>query len=203
MGHSYLTHLESNVYKWVRENTWERFSFGSKSGGSLSSQGVWRDRRDAEAGIETYLRDYPGTLTFVHGPQGSGKSRMLSSVLKDTERSVLQSPHVLMHTYIHFNSTCSPVLVIDCAELYKASSESAMLLSLARQTGYWPIFPFVNSLNNLIDVASMGLIGQKGEILNLLAESMIHLRKQCLLSWIEFVSGKSSQRNVGGCGDRS
>lgn len=37
-----------------------------------------------------------------------------------------------------------------------------MLQSLARQTGYWPVFPFVNSLNNLIDIASVGLIGQKG-----------------------------------------
>lgn len=38
-----------------------------------------------------------------------------------------------------------------------------MVKSLAEQTGYWPIFSFLNSVNNLIDLASVGLIGQKGK----------------------------------------
>lgn len=32
---------------------------------------------------------------------------------------------------------------------------------LAGQTGYWPVFSFLQSLNGLIDLASVGLIGQK------------------------------------------
>ena len=54
-------------------------------------------------------------------------------------------------------------LVIDVTELSKATSDAALLSSLARQTGYWPVFSVFNSLNNLIDLASVGLIGQKGE----------------------------------------
>lgn len=53
-------------------------------------------------------------------------------------------------------------MTIDCSEIIKASSDSALLSAIARQTGYWPVFPFVNALNNMIDIASMGLMGQKG-----------------------------------------
>jgi len=37
-----------------------------------------------------------------------------------------------------------------------------MVAELAKQTGYWPVFTFFNSMSNLIDLASVGLIGQKG-----------------------------------------
>jgi len=30
-------------------------------------------------------------------------------------------------------------------------------------TGYYPVFSFLSSLNGLIDLASVGLIGQKGK----------------------------------------
>jgi RNA12 protein len=54
-------------------------------------------------------------------------------------------------------------MLIDCAEIYAGGSDAAMVASLAEQTGYWPVFTFLNSINNLIDLASVGLIGQKGE----------------------------------------
>lgn len=37
-----------------------------------------------------------------------------------------------------------------------------MIASLAEQTGYWPVFSFLNDINHLVDLASVGLIGQKG-----------------------------------------
>jgi RNA12 protein len=52
--------------------------------------------------------------------------------------------------------------MIDCDALHKASSDSALVAGLAQQTGYWPVFTFLNSINNLIDLASVGIIGQKG-----------------------------------------
>ncbi|TDL27233.1 hypothetical protein BD410DRAFT_740017 [Rickenella mellea] len=140
---NWLDYREYKLYRWIRANTLDRlsFTFASKSEESESSEeGIWKERKDAQDSLHSYLSDLPGTLTFIHGPQGSGKSRMLASCLADNQR---------------------PRLVIDCAEIYKASSASAVLLSLSRQTGYWPVFPFLNSLNNLIDIASVGLIGQK------------------------------------------
>lgn len=53
-------------------------------------------------------------------------------------------------------------LVIDVEALSKAGSDAALVSGLAQQTGYWPVFSFLNSMNNLIDLASVGLIGQKG-----------------------------------------
>lgn len=55
-------------------------------------------------------------------------------------------------------------VVIDCNDIYAGASDSAMVTSLAEQTGYWPIFTFLNSVNNLIDLASVGVIGQKGAV---------------------------------------
>jgi hypothetical protein len=52
-------------------------------------------------------------------------------------------------------------LEIDCAEIYKASNESGLVTALAKQTGYWPVFSFLASANNMVDLAAMGLIGQK------------------------------------------
>lgn len=52
--------------------------------------------------------------------------------------------------------------MVDCRELYKAASDVQLVSELARQTGYWPAFTFLNSMNNVIDLASVGLIGQKG-----------------------------------------
>ena len=54
-------------------------------------------------------------------------------------------------------------MVIDCAEIYAGGSDVAIVASLAEQTGYRPVFTFLNSINNLIDLASVGVIGQKGK----------------------------------------
>ncbi|KAJ3710055.1 RNA12 protein-domain-containing protein [Lentinula guzmanii] len=105
---------EFKVYKWLRANTLERLY--SKSESLPADKQIWKEREDAERGIQAYQSDLPSTVTFVHGPQGSGKSTMIVSALKSAERKSL---------------------VIDCRELSKAS------------------------MNNLIDLASVGLIGQK------------------------------------------
>lgn len=55
-------------------------------------------------------------------------------------------------------------LTIDCRELMKVNSDSQVVTELARQTGYWPHFSFLNSMNTLVDLASVGLIGQKGPL---------------------------------------
>lgn len=53
-------------------------------------------------------------------------------------------------------------MIIDVGVLSKASSDMTLVSGLASQTGYWPIFSFLNSINNIIDLASVGVIGQKG-----------------------------------------
>ncbi|KAI9067059.1 hypothetical protein FKP32DRAFT_1664487 [Trametes sanguinea] len=130
------------IYQWLRTNAFDRFSFSAKDSDAvtLASEGVWKERQDAEEALHKYLTDLPNTICFVHGPQGSGKTRMLSSMLKQQGRKAM---------------------VIDVGELTKAGSDMALVSGLANQTGYWPVFSFLNSVNNLIDLASVGVIGQK------------------------------------------
>jgi len=52
-------------------------------------------------------------------------------------------------------------LIIDVRQLNNAGSDTALVGGLATQTGYWPVFTFLNSMNTLVDLASVGLIGQK------------------------------------------
>lgn len=52
--------------------------------------------------------------------------------------------------------------MIDLRYVKDAPSDQAFVASLAKQTGYWPVFSFLSSASNLVDVASVGVLGQKG-----------------------------------------
>ncbi|KAH8102922.1 RNA12 protein-domain-containing protein [Cristinia sonorae] len=153
----WFDYREFTVYQWLRKNTIERFSLTSPSEvktrneSAYPAEEVWKERQDAAGALERYLSDLPSTVTFVHGPQGSGKTRLLNQVLKDTKRKKL---------------------VIDVRELTKANSEMRLVSGLAVQTGYWPVFSFLNSVNNLIDLASVGLIGQKTGLSSSLSDQL-------------------------------
>lgn len=81
------------------------------------------------------------------GPPGSGKQALVSSV----------------------TSHAKNIIYIDCSELVKqargggggGSSESKLVSALATQLGYFPQFQWANSFSNLVDIASVGLIGTK------------------------------------------
>ncbi|THH15607.1 hypothetical protein EW146_g4901 [Bondarzewia mesenterica] len=144
----WFDYREFKFYQWLRKNTLDRFWMES-NGVDADEEGSWKERRDAEVALKNYLSDMPTTVAFVHGPQGSGKSKMLRRILEDTKRSAL---------------------VIDCNELLRANSEAEVIDALARQTGYWPVFTFLNSVNHMIDLASVGLIGQKAGLSSSLPE---------------------------------
>ncbi|KAI0818814.1 exonuclease [Irpex lacteus] len=143
-----------HAYKWLRSNTIDRFYDEhpkEEAHSDASGTGAWKERQDAEGSLGRYLSDLPSTIMFVHGPQGSGKTRLITSLLNDTKRKAL---------------------IIDVAALGNAGSDAALVSGLAQQTGYWPVFSFLNSMNNLIDLASVGLIGQKAGLSSSLAEQL-------------------------------
>ncbi|EGO21697.1 hypothetical protein SERLADRAFT_362954 [Serpula lacrymans var. lacrymans S7.9] len=149
---NWFNYREFSLYKWMRANTLDRLSFVStSSSGDMPAEDVWKERKDAQIALRSYLSDLPSTIAFIHGPQGSGKSRMLHGLLRETNRKAL---------------------VIDCTELNKASSDARLVAGLAQQTGYWPIFTFLNSMNSMIDLASVGIIGQKAGFSSSLNEQL-------------------------------
>ncbi|KAH0584119.1 hypothetical protein H2248_009688 [Termitomyces sp. 'cryptogamus'] len=139
----WFDYREFRLYKWLRTNAFDLLAPASNHTPvpvGLANSVVWRERKEAVSAIKTYLSDFPTTIEFIHGPQGSGKTRLLETVLKDSGRKAM---------------------IIDCRALQNTTSDSQIVASLAAQTGYWPVFTFLNSVNNLIDLASVGLIGQK------------------------------------------
>ena len=94
---------EYRLYKWLRINTLDRF-YVQNENTSLTTAGneMWQERNDAENAVRVYLSDLPSkrisfrkklfsdgkldTVTFLHGPAGSGKTEMLQSILKGSPR---------------------------------------------------------------------------------------------------------------------
>ncbi|KAI5900140.1 uncharacterized protein SCHCODRAFT_02607113 [Schizophyllum commune H4-8] len=138
---NWFDYKEYRLWQWFRENALDRLplTFESKIA-AAPAEDAWKERMEAFTAIRAYLNDFPSTVAFIHGPQGSGKTRMARAVLEPLDR---------------------PTLEIDCRELVKSTSDAQMIGTLAKQTGYWPIFTFLNSMSNLIDLASVGMIGQK------------------------------------------
>ncbi|EFI28416.1 exonuclease [Coprinopsis cinerea okayama7 len=134
----WFDYKQYNLYKWLRANTLDRLSQPPRDDVPITD--VWKERSAAQDSLKNYLNDVPSSIAFMHGPQGSGKSTLVRTVLSEYDRNVLY---------------------IDCRMLQKAGSDSQLVNELAHQTGYWPVFTLFNSMGNLIDLASVGLIGQK------------------------------------------
>ncbi|CAE6424890.1 unnamed protein product [Rhizoctonia solani] len=159
------------LYKWLRENTYEKiastFSGKRLDQGEVEEPAIWKERKDAKATLRAYLNDFPSTVAVIHGPAGAGKGGLVNSIMKEEDR---------------------PSMTIDCAKIMNAPSDSGVMRELAKQTGYWPYFSFLTSLNNMIDLASVGLIGQKAgfssttetqlrDILNIAATALNRVRE--------------------------
>lgn len=137
---------ENTIYRWLRRNTLDLLdqdpTITSSNAEMMTLEEGWKERKQAKNSIKAYLTDIPTTVAFIHGPQGSGKISMVEKIIAKTGRTTL---------------------IIDCRELLKATTDSQLVGTLATQTGYWPAFTFFNSIGSLIDLASVGLIGQKSK----------------------------------------
>lgn len=147
------------LYSWLKANTVDLLREGSgKDQGK--SQVDWFERRAAKEDIQGWLRESPETFITISGPRGSGKHKLLEEAIPKGVK----------------------VLRIDCAEIARSVGSSgpgpalnigdkdkdgagkldtAIIAALASETGYWPVFGWLNSLNSMIDLASVGLIGSK------------------------------------------
>lgn len=124
------------LYSWLKDKTVGLF-IDEKS---KDEEDDWWERKEAASNIKELLRETPSTFIQISGPRGSGKHQLLSkSIHKDSK---------------HLNINCEFIA-------NNSKTDSALVGSLANETGYWPIFSWVNSISNLIDLAAVGLIGSK------------------------------------------
>ncbi|CCO28884.1 Mitochondrial escape protein 2 [Rhizoctonia solani AG-1 IB] len=146
---NWFDYRDYTLYKWLRENAFERIAstFSGKHIGETEAEepAIWKERKDAKVTLRAYLNDFPSTVAVIHGPAGAGKGELVNSIMKEEDR---------------------PSMTIDCAKILNAPNDSGIVRELAKQTGYWPYFSFLSSLNNMIDLASVGLIGQKARRLS-------------------------------------
>ncbi|OXM81077.1 exonuclease [Cryptococcus neoformans Bt63] len=139
---------EYSLIKTLRQKFVLPTSFGFLNSSAIETEdseeaigkNAWADRIEAEKGVEQWLAEYPSTFITITGPPGSGKSSLVTRVLKQQDK---------------------PAMVIDCEEIAKAKNDAGLVSALADQTGYYPVFSFMSSLSGLIDLAAVGLIGQK------------------------------------------
>ncbi|GAA5890442.1 hypothetical protein JCM6882_002922 [Rhodosporidiobolus microsporus] len=131
------------IVRWLKKETLGRLGLtGQRAGalGNATATGIEKEREEAKEQLEGWLRDVPDTFIVVTGPRGSGKTALVDEVLADGKN----------------------ILTIDCDQLLKnARTDTKLVTSLADATGYWPQFVLASSLNNMIDLAAVGLIGQK------------------------------------------
>lgn len=129
------------LYAWLRKKTIGLFSSSVGSKGS-SLQDDWWERKAAADEIQSWLREAPTTFITISGPRGSGKHQLLERAVNDS-------------TIKH--------LTINCEEIARTTKneEATLVPAVAKQVGYFPVFNWINSLNSLIDLASVGLIGSK------------------------------------------
>ncbi|SNX85177.1 related to PRP12 - involved in early maturation of pre-rRNA [Melanopsichium pennsylvanicum] len=129
---------EYRVYTWLKQNTVGLFK--DTDGNVKGDIDDWWERRQSAETIQEWIREKPSTFVTISGPRGSGKSGLVNkAITRDVQH-----------------------LVIDCDAIAKtAKNDSLLITSLANETGYWPVFSWLSSINSMIDLAAVGLIGSK------------------------------------------
>ncbi|PWN51525.1 hypothetical protein IE53DRAFT_342187 [Violaceomyces palustris] len=128
---------EYKIYSWLKAKTVDLFR---ESGAKNKEQDDWWERREAAENIQGWICERPTTFITISGPRGSGKEQLIQKIVSRD----------LQH------------LIIDCDNISKvAKNDGALVSALAAETGYYPVFGWLNSLNSMIDLAAVGLIGSK------------------------------------------
>jgi len=127
------------LVRWLKRETLGRLGY-NKPKTQSSMSGVERERAEAKEQLASWLKDTPNSFITVTGPAGSGKTALMSEVLEGRDH----------------------ILIIDCAAIVKnGRTETKLVSEVADAVGYWPLITLGASVNNLIDLASMSLTGQK------------------------------------------
>lgn len=144
---------------------------------------LWEERVEKVNDLKMWLEENNNTFVLIRGPRGSGKHEL-----------------VVQHT-LHGRPN---VLYLDCDKLIKSRTDAKFLRNAAQQVGYFPIFPWINSVTNLIDLGVQGLTGQKSglsesketQFRNMLSTALISIRHIALKGYKPTIGSGENQITV-------
>lgn len=142
--HRYSISWDNHWLKQIRKLTSSTMSqfrnyWGSEDA-SNSQKHLWEERIEKVNDLKMWLEENNNTFVVIRGPRGSGKHEL-----------------VMQHTLQNRDN----VLYLDCDKFIKSRTDAKFLRNAANQLGYFPIFPWFNSVTNVIDLMVQGLTGQK------------------------------------------
>ncbi|KAJ1654040.1 mitochondrial escape protein 2 [Dispira simplex] len=124
--------------RWVTRQTVHRL-FPKASPDYTSHSVVWAERQLDHVKLDKWLHEAPETFILVHGPRESGKLALVSDVTRNWPNQI----------------------VIDGEALAACRNEHELLVTLAKQVGYRPVFSFMQNLTHFMDLAITATTGQK------------------------------------------
>ncbi|CCE65579.1 hypothetical protein TPHA_0L02280 [Tetrapisispora phaffii CBS 4417] len=107
---------------------------------AFAEKHLWEERIGKVDDLKLWLEENNNTFVVVRGPRGSGKNEL-----------------IMQHTLQGRQN----VLYLDCDKLLKSRTDAQFLRNASQQLGYFPIFPWINSVTSVIDLMVQGLTGQK------------------------------------------
>ncbi|CCE80229.1 Piso0_003331 [Millerozyma farinosa CBS 7064] len=140
-----------NGYRYLDENLISTTHTGRDKPPTDYDNAIWYERSEKVKQLRLWIYENINTFIIVRGPKGSGKQEfVLDHCLKNDERLK------------------NKILYIDCDALAKSRNDASLITSTAQQVGYFPVFTWLNSISQFIDLGVQGLTGQKSG----LSESM-------------------------------
>lgn len=144
---------------------------------------LWEERIEKVNDLKMWLEENNNTFVVIRGPRGSGKHDL-----------------VMQHTL----QNRANVLYLDCDKLIKSRTDPMFLKNAASQLGYFPIFPWIDSVTGVLDLTVQGLTGQKtglsetkeSRFRNMLTTSLMSIRRIALKNYKAFVSTGDGTVNV-------
>lgn len=156
---------DNRIVKYAREKATSVFTTLMTTGGlgrffhkeDAALQIGLADRKDVIDQLKLLISETPETFIVVQGPRGSGKVDLVREyVVKD--RNKYDFPFYFLKLR---SLTLGSTLTIDCQRLVETRSDALFVKEISNQIGYFPVFPWMNSVSSFVDLIAQGLIGQK------------------------------------------
>lgn len=131
---------EDTWWKWVCDQVNRATVFFNVQSTPSNVEPIWDERDQDIRSLRRWITEGSDSFFVVYGPRGSGRSEF-----------VLDEVH--KHGALN--------LVIDCKTIQDARSDPAKVSTSASQVGYWPVFPWLDSIANVVDMGVQSTFGTK------------------------------------------